>query len=196
MGNLVLTNQQDRYNSGEFVLAQYKGPGQMHNIGSVSGILRQYNMTNYGRGRNGDFFLVHVDDMKHMNSPFIAVNEKNVKTVEKILQLQPKSTVKEGQNVSLDDVLNTQFVELSTPIMKVEEGTKDESEAIAEIQEIARVVTSEGKVLKRSEALSPKDFADMYGFSHYLQVVAKVKSGELLSYRDGNDKMYVYHVED
>ena len=50
--------------------------------------------------------------------------------------------------------------------------------------------------MKRSEAMTPKDFAEAYGYTHYLQVVAKVKSGELLSYRDEHDKMFVYHMED
>ncbi|TXI88542.1 MAG: hypothetical protein E6Q36_05300 [Chryseobacterium sp.] len=196
MSSTALTNQQDKYESGDWFIAQYKGPGQMHNIGSLSGVLKNYNMTIYGRGRNGDYFLVHKDDLNHKNSLFVAVPEGQTKAVEKLLQLQPKSTARAEKTHSLE-VLQEKVAELTTPV--VEEKTEDEikaEEAITEIQDIARLVVSEGKALKRSEAMTPKEFADAYGYTHYLQVVAKVKSGELLSYRDEHDKMFVYHMED
>lgn len=190
MSSTALTNQQDKYNSGDWFIAQYRGPNQMHNIGSLSGVLRQFDMTIYGRGRNGDYFLVHRDDLNHKNSLFVAVPENQTKTVEKLLQLQPKSTTVSSE------VLKQKVAELTTPVVeKTDEEIKTE-EAIAEIQDVARLVVSEGKALKRSEAMTPKDFAEAYGYTHYLQVVAKVKSGELLSYRDEHDKMFVYHMED
>ena len=194
MSSTALTNQQDKYNPGDWFIAQSKGPNQMHNIGSLSGVLRQFDMTIYGRGRNGDYFLVHKDDLNHKNSLFVAVPEGQVKTVEKILQLQPKTIVTAEQTHSLD-VLQEKVAELTTSAAKTEEEIKVE-EAVTEIQDIARLVVSEGKALKRSEAMTPKDFAETYGYTHYLQVVAKTKSGELLSYRDEHDKLFVYHMED
>ena len=195
MSSTALTNQQDKYNSGDWFIAQYKGPNQMHNIGSLSGVLRQFDMTIYGRGRNGDYFLVHKDDLNHKNSLFVAVPEGQVKTVEKILQLQPKTIVTAEQTHSLD-ILQKKVAELTTSAAAKTEEEIKVAEAVAEIQDIARLVVSEGKALKRSEAMTPKDFAETYGYTHYLQVVAKTKSGELLSYRDEHDKLFVYHMED
>lgn len=191
-GNTV-PNQQEKYESGDWVLVQYKGPNQTHNIGSLTGVITKYDMTVYGRGRNGDFFLVHKDDLNHKDSKFIAVPANKVKTVEKILKLssiEVKSKVIEPSKAKVEEAI-AEIVE--------EEPTEQEKkveEAVDEIQDIARQVVSEGKILKRSEALSPTEFAEVYGYTHRLQVVAKVRSGELLSYKDANDKMFVYHVED
>lgn len=195
MSSAAQTNQQEKYDSGDWFIAQYRGPGQMHNIGSLSGVLKQFNMTVYGRGRNGDYFLVHKDDLNHKNSLFLAVPENQTKTVEKILQLQPKSSTKAEKTVSLN-ILQEKLDELITPVVQQTEREIEVEKAVEEIQDVARLVVSEGKALKRSEAMTPKDFAEAYGYTHYLQVVAKVKSGELLSYRDEHDKMFVYHMED
>ena len=181
---------QQRYESGDFVLAQYRGANQTHNIGSPSGAIVKYEMTIYGRGRNGDFFLVHKDDVVHKDSKFVAVPNETTRTVEKILHLTPL-TLKKVETAQVKEAIKELTTETESTAFE-----KIEAAAVAEIEDIARQVISEGKILKRSEAISPSAFAEMFGYTHYLQVVAKVKSGELLSYKNEKDKMFVYHVED
>ena len=73
--------------------------------------------------------------------------------------------------------------------------TETVDEAVKEVQEIARKNVAEGRLLSKDEAMSPSEFAKEFGYSHHLQVVAKVKSGELLQYEDDKGQKLVYHVE-
>ena len=53
-----------------------------------------------------------------------------------------------------------------------------------------------GRVLSKAEALPLKEFQDTYGYSHHMQVLSKVKSGELKSFKDEDDKTFIYHYDE
>jgi len=55
---------------------------------------------------------------------------------------------------------------------------------------------SGGRVLSKAEALPLKEFQDTYGYSHHMQVLSKVKSGELKSFKDADDKTFIYHYDE
>lgn len=190
---IVGTNLQEFYNSGDFVLAKYAGPQQIHNIGSPSGVIAQYDMTIYGRGKFGDIFLVHKDDIKHKNSNFIELNGTAITAAEKLLSLQPKTNAKTQEKKAVAEVEKTV---LGVVKESLSEAETEVANAVKEVEEAARINTAEGEVLTRDTAIPASEFKEQYGFTHVLQVMAKVKSGELLSYKNEEDgKTYVYHVE-
>jgi len=194
-GSVVEMTKQDsndlqaKYNSGDWVLAKYNGPEQTHNIGSPSGVIAKFGMGIYGRGRNGGIFLVHKEDTLAKYGRFTAISGGAVAAAEKMLGLTPPviHTVSAKAVAAVEEVANVKT------IAPVETKTDD---AVEEVMDIARVVVAEGRVLKRSEALLLSDFTEQYNFTHHLQVQAKIRTGELLSYRNEEGKMMVYHVED
>jgi hypothetical protein len=177
---------QDLYNSGEFVVAKYNGPRQIHNVGSPTGIIAQYNMTHYGRGRNGDIFLAHKNDIGGPSKKFIMLEGGAKEAGEKLL----------GLTSPVKTVLKPKAVEKVIEPEVVESEETDINAAVAEVEDIARQTIAEGEILTREKAIQLNEFKERHGFTHVLQVMAKVRSGELLSYKNEEDgKTYIYHTE-
>ncbi len=193
------TNLQEQYDSGNFVLAKYVGPSQTHNIGSPSGVIAQFGMGIYGRGRNGDIFLVHKDDAAAKYGKFTVLSGGTIGVAEKMLGLKPKAI--EGAEVAVVTTPEAPVVVAAVePIVELVENPVEEAalltEALDELVAVANTNGTNDSPLKRSEALIMKEFVPRFGFTHQLQVMAKIKSGELKSYKNEEGKTMVYHVED
>lgn len=200
--------KQELFDSGRYRVVRYNGANYTHFIGSPTGVIVADNLTSYGRAKDGNYLLVHVDDIKKTPNTFVVVSGDELEKAMAELELKPvvestatvvaNTPVTQSAKVVSDETTAVQpkSTEVDDEIEKAIEKTEEVDEAIKEVEEIARVNLAEGKVLTRSEALSPKDFAEQYGYTHHLQVMAKVRSGELLSYEDETGKKFVYHVED
>lgn len=182
------SGMQKLYDSGEYRVVRYNGPNYVKFIGSPTGVIVKDGLTSYGRGKNGSIILVHKDDINKQPSLFTVLKDEELTKGEKVLGLSHviESTVKVIPNTAP-----------STAGIATRHDLNDETvdEAVAEVEEIARKNVAEGRVLSKDEAMSPSEFAKEFGYSHHLQVVAKVKSGELLQYENEDGQKLVYHVE-
>ena len=192
-------NLQEQYDSGNWVLAKYMGPSQTHNIGSPSGVIAQFGMGIYGRGRNGDIFLVHKDDTQAKFGKFTVVSGGAVTAAEKMLGLTTPGAKKVAP-VAAPIVAPTVVIEIepevNDDVIVPVSVTQMEQEALEEIREVATDNGTNDTPLKRSEALPMKEFVPRFGYTHQLQVMAKVRSGELKTYKNEDGKSMIYHVED
>ena len=178
---------QSLYDSGNYDVVQYQGRTYTHNIGSPTGVIAQDGLSIYGRGQSGAYLLVHKQDIEKAPNIFVRLSGEALAKAQKSLNLTNPTVAKVSATKSIKEVK-----EIEAIVSKQSEIDAD----IKEVEAIAREKVAEGKVIKRSEALSLKDYAEEFGYTHHLQVLAKVKSGELLSYEDENGKPMVYHVED
>jgi len=176
-------------------LAKYVGPNQTHNIGSPSGVIVNYNMTIYGRGRNGDVFLVHKDDATHKEKKFMALAGGAITAAEKMLNLKPAGSSPKVNRVVVPEEFQPKVI-IEDVVLSEDPVNEDLEVALAELKEVAEVNGTNVVPLSKSEAMLMKDFVTAYGFTHQLQVMAKIRSGELFSYKNEDGKTLVYHRED
>lgn len=206
---LTMEKIQEFYNSGKYKLVRYNGQNYTSNIGSPTGIIAQDSLHNYGRGKNGDFFLVHTADIAAAPTVFTILAEgseaqrvaasklgitlNEVKSVaKKVTQVEVKeetTTVTTQVELAGDEEFANEF-----------EEEPEEEEVVEEVQTTPQPVNDDSagfKALTREQAIPMADFRDAYGFTHHMQVQAKIKSGELKSYRDEDEGItYVYHYEE
>lgn len=192
-------NLQELYDTGNFVFAKYIGPSQTHNIGSPTGVIVEYGMGVYGRGKNGDIFLVHKKDTDKKFGKFQVIEGGAVNVAAKMygVMLTPVNVTPVVAAKTAAPVVESVEVE---SVLELAENTIEESakltEAVNEIVAIAQENGTNDSPLKRSEAMLIKDFVPQFGYTHQLQVMAKIRVGELKSYKNDDGKTMVYHVED
>lgn len=256
---------QSLFDSGKYKLVRYSGRTYTTSIGSPTGVIAQDGLRNYGRGKHGDYLLVHVDDIQKTPQNFILIQvgsigyqealakyglqedamsqqassiagqravkkaEQDVKDAEQraedIQEAAESGNLIDGvvqDGVEGDAEMNLSKVDSlrgeNAPAKEnneTEESRETESrqaqsknEALqteernaetrhlksGEAQSNERVVgDTGGRILSREQAMPLKDFQDSYGFTHHMQVMAKVKSGELQSYKDDDGKTWIYH---
>lgn len=186
---------QDLFDSGKYKLVRYEGRDFTTTIGSPTGAIVKDGLKNYGRAKSGDFLLVHIDDIQKTPQTFIIL-EKGSEAYQLALR---KFGLTEAVPVqSVRSVQKEKVVEKSKIEAVVEEEEKEQKTVEKKQTEELLSDTSDagGKLLSKSEALPLTDFRDAYGFSHHMQVMAKVRSGELKSYKTENDENMIYHYDE
>ncbi len=201
-------NLQALYDTGNFVFAKYIGPSQTHNIGSPTGVIVEYGMGVYGRGKNGDIFLVHKKDADKKFGKFQVIEGGAINVAAKMygvnitpVNLTPTTPVVAAKTVApVEEAFVPKNIVESEAFEEVVSGASTESDKLTEaLDEIIAVASESGtndSPLKRSEAMLIKDFVPQFGYTHQLQVMAKIRVGELKSYKNDDGKTMVYHVED
>lgn len=190
---------QKLYDSGNYKLVRYTGRNFTTTIGSPTGVIVKDGLKNYGRGKTGDILLVHNDDIKKAPTIF-AVLQKGTEGYEEGIRkyelTEPAPKVKataksEAVKPEMDSYKQHEVVTEKTVI---------EHNEVAPEQEFTKIDPEEmkdtgGRLLSKDEALPLKEFQEKYGFSHHIQVMTKVKSGELKSFKDEDDKTFIYHFD-
>lgn len=189
---------QELYDSGDFEVVRYVGPGYTHTIAPVTRAIVKHGMTTYGYGKSGVYFLAHVDDIKAAPNRFVKVEGSELKTALENLGLEAKR-----QKVNHVET-NAEIVNTLLGMMRAVDEVTEEAKSAEDINEnpsqsdkLDEPVKDEGKLplLRATEALPIAEFTQLYGFTHHLQVLAKVRSDELKSYKDEEGKLYVYHLD-
>ena len=191
---------QKLYDSGNYKLVRYTGRNFTTTIGSPTGVIVKDGLKNYGRGKTGDILLVHVDDIKKSPTMF-SVLKKDTDAYQEGLRkydiTEPESkskvavttkaeAVKPEQPVKKEVIVESEEVEVHKEVKPEQDFKKIDPEEMKD---------TGGRLLSHDEALPLKDFQEKYGFTHHMQVLAKVKSGELKSYKDDDDKTFIYHFD-
>lgn len=187
---------QDLFNSGNYIPVKFVGHNYTATIGSPTGVIVADGLKSYGRAANGDYILVHKTDVQAAPQKFVLL-EKGSEGYNATL-LKYGLTEVEARSVKVAKVEKVKIEEV-----KVVESVKPEEQAIViDVKEVEKPATKEeledagGEVLSREQAIPMVDFRDKYGYSHHMQVQAKIKSGELKSYRDEDEGItYVYHYD-
>jgi len=180
---------QKLYDSGNYKLVRYNGRTFTTTIGSPTGVIAKDGLKNYGRAQAGDILLVHTDDIKKTPQVFTLLQKDTepynvgLKKYE-LTDSAPKAVSKKTATVA--EVKAT--VEPTVEVVTIEE------KKIEKINE-EELKDTGGRLLSKDEALPLKEFQEKYGFTHHMQVLAKVKSGELKSYKDNEDKTFIYHYD-
>lgn len=180
---------QKLYDSGNYKLVRYNGRTFTTTIGSPTGVIAKDGLKNYGRAQAGDILLVHTDDIKKTPQVFTLLQKGTepynvgLKKYE-LTDSAPKAVSKKTATVA--EVKAT--VEPTVEVVTIEE------KKIEKINE-EELKDTGGRLLSKDEALPLKEFQEKYGFTHHMQVLAKVKSGELKSYKDNEDKTFIYHYD-
>lgn len=194
------SNLQELYDTGNFVLAKYLGPTQVHNIGSPSGVIAEFGMGIYGRGKHGDIFLVHKDDTRKSYNKFLALEGGSAVTASKILNIniaQASKKAKTEEQKVVEEIVDEADVVDDVRVYEEPVVTPDVVvEALNELRETADTIGTNDTPLTRANAMLLKEFVPKYGYTHQLQVMTKIKSGELLSYKNEDGKTMVYHREE
>lgn len=193
---------QKLYNTGNYKLVRYTGRNFTTTIGSPTGVIVKDGLKNYGRGKTGDILLVHVEDIKKSPAMFTVLKkdtdgyEEGLRKYD-ITEVEPKSTKEKA-------VAKAEAIKPETPVKK--EVTVEEPEPVEVTKEVVpeqdfkKIDPEEfkdtgGRLLSKDEALPLKEFQDKYGFNHHIQVFAKIRSGELKSFKDEDDKTFIYHFD-
>lgn len=213
---------QDLFDSGKYKLVRYVGREFTTTIGSPTGVIVNDGLRSYGRGKSGDILLVHVDDIQAAPTVFTVLAKDTVgyaegmskydlqeKSMSKITSVAAQAaidkaveSVQEAANIETQTEGTPQAEEApkvaASPIV-VETVEADVSGAkVAETVDTEEVATAEGNstvLLSKENALPLKDFQREYGFTHHMQVLAKVRSGELKSFKDADDNTLIYHFD-
>jgi len=187
---------QDLFNSGNYIPVKFVGHNYTATIGSPTGVIVADGLKSYGRAANGDYILVHKTDVQAAPQKFVLL--------EKGSEGYNATLLKYGLTEVETRTIKTVKVEkLKVEEVKEVESVKPEEQAeVSDAKEVKQSVNKEdledagGEVLSREQAIPMADFRDKYGYSHHMQVQAKIKSGELKSYRDEEEGItYVYHYD-
>lgn len=193
------------WNTNNFSVVQYNGQNYPRLLGSPTGIITQYGIRDYGRHKNGDYVIIHKDDIEAKPELFIVVQDEDI--IAQVLldyMIEPgyepiqvnlsfNTVSKEPEKIA--DVLELGDVELSSPELFDDEENDNEveknnsSEQKEEDNGLPR--------LTRSEAMQLNEFTETYGYNHRLTVMAEVNRNEptLKAFKKGK-KTYIYHDED
>lgn len=212
-GNQEIT-MQSLFESGNYKLVRYVGRNFTATVGSPTGIIVKDGLKSYGRGKNGDYLLVHVKDIESAPTVFTVLSKDSTQYQEALEKygLKEKTMAKEITSVAAEAAVSGSTPEPTLTDSKVDVNPAKEevevSNVVAVAPEDVTVPTTEvtnpkdeiddagGRVLSKAEALPLKEFQDAYGYSHHMQVLSKVKSGELKSFKDEDDKTFIYHYDE
>lgn len=199
------------FDSGKYKLVRFNGHKYTATIGSPTGVIAKDGIYNYGRGGDGDYLLVHVDDIEKAPTIFTILAKGSaayreamqkyrltetvtpsvqkleaVKAETKVAQKKEEATLVK-EEIEEDEIDDERFVE---EVEEEEEPLAEQRFALPKEQNEEEAI----KFLTRDNAMKLADFRDEYGFGHHMQVLAKVRSGELFSYKDDDDT-YIYHIQ-
>lgn len=177
---------QDLYNTGNYTIVRYNGHVHTATVGSPTGIIAKDGLRNYGRAKAGDYLLVHVADISHSPTLFTLIDKNTEMYKMALAKFGIEETIKNEKSEPTK----------KEKVSKAQSSEEAVTEPVEQKEQVepTPVDTNEGLVLTKENALPLKAFQEKYGFTHHLQVLAKVKSGELYSYKD-DDTTYIYHVE-
>ena len=226
------TTVQNLFDSGNYKLVRYSGRDFTTTIGSPTGVIVKDGLKSYGRGKSGDYLLVHTVDITKSPTTFTllakgstAYGEALVKyglteeetpvnsIADKAAISDAEKTVKEAEQASNGQNDNVAPVNTPDTIQASVKKTTIAQEKVADVKpdlngedgEPAKNPVNdnvsadraevEGQLLSKANALPLTEFRDRYGFSHHMQVLGKIKSGELKSYKNGSGETLVYHFD-
>jgi len=213
---------QSLFESGNYKLVRYSGRNFTATVGSPTGVIVKDGLKSYGRGKDGDYLLVHMKDIEAAPTLFAVLSKSSTQYQEALEKygLKEKATMaKEITSVATKaaiqrakDAVTQSNLEPTLTDSKVDVNPAKEEVEVSNTAPVApedvTVKTIEvtnlkddindagGRVLSKAEALPLKEFQDTYGYSHHMQVLSKVKSGELKSYKDEDDKTFIYHYDE
>lgn len=183
------------YNSGDFEFVRYMGPSYNHIVAPVTRAVIAYGLKDYGMARKGNILLVHKDDIKA--KPHIFVKLKEGSPVHKTQLARIGYT---GKTSKPESVKTVKTIEKTYDEPTVVEKTKNESiensEKTNEVTSTIDDVDNSLPIINKSNAITLDEYAEQYGYTHRLQVLALVKSGKLKSFKNDEDKTLVYTVDD
>ena len=216
---------QSLFDSGNYKLVRYTGRKFTATVGSPTGVIVQDGLRSYGRGKDGDYLLVHVKDIANAPTLFsvlakdstqyqealvkYGLQEKNIMAKE-VISVAARAAIQKAEDSVAEVSEGNAKPALTDAKVDVnpEKETAQKSNIVAVATEDVTVKTTEvtnpkdeindagGRVLSKSEALPLKEFQETYGYTHHMQVLSKVKSGELKSFKDEDDKTFVYHYDE
>lgn len=220
---------QSLFDSGNYKLVRYVGRNFTATVGSPTGAIVQDGLRSYGRGKNGDYLLVHIKDIQAAPTMFTVLSKGTVQYQEALVKydLKEKTVIaKEITSVASKAAIARAEGAVDTPVEeqlnptdnKVQVNSENEMAVVENIVPVAKedvtVKTTEvtkpkeekptkeelsdagGRLLSKADALPLKEFQETYGYTHHMQVLSKVKSGELKSFKDEDDKTFVYHYDE
>lgn len=197
------------FDSGKYKLVRYSGHRYTATIGSPTGVIAKDGIYNYGRGSDGDYLLVHVDDISKAPTVFTILAKDS--------QAYKEAATKFNLNLTAPEVIQKTVAakaKVAEPVLNVAEVEEEDTEEAPVVDErfvdepeveesvseqrfsLPKEVNQDEaiKFLTKDNAMKLADFRDEYGFGHHMQVLAKVRSGELFSYKDDDDT-YIYHIQ-
>ncbi len=220
---------QSLFESGNYKLVRYSGRNFTATVGSPTGVIVKDGLKSYGRGKDGDYLLVHMKDIEAAPTLFAVLSKSSTqyqealekyglkeKTVmaKEITSVAAKAAIQRAED-AVTEATNADVTSNPEPALtdsKVDVNpAKDEVKASNVVSVAPEDVTarttevtnpkdeindSGGRVLSKAEALPLKEFQDTYGYRHHMQVLSKVKSGELKSFKDADDKTFIYHYDE
>lgn len=195
---MTMEKIQELFNSGKYKLVRFNGHTYTATIGSPTGIIAKDGLYNYGRGKNGDIFLVHVDDISKEPTTFTILSSGSDAYNQGLtkFELSANKVEKKSKPVEVKVEVPVQEEPEEEEILSDVEEEEEPIQPQREKEESTSLI-HETKRLSRAEAIPMADFRDAYGFTHHMQVQAKIKSGEILSYRNEDENLtYVYHYEE
>lgn len=194
---------QQLFDTGEFEVVKYVDFGTSTRIiGLPTTAAMRYGKQSYGNAKPGTFLLVHKDDIKAAPQKFVVITNQSVyqSALESLGLQKPQQFLRENviqaptnivvidEKAALNELLNETFEEEVPEVILVESAPVIEQEGIVLAGNSLYVR------LKRSEAMPLAQFRDTYGFTHHIAVMARVRTGELKSFKDGTIT-YIYHDE-
>lgn len=167
--------------TGNYTFVTYNGKSYTHTIGSPTGAIAKDGMFSYGRGYAGKVILAHNADIAASPALFVPLTGDALKEV---MATVPTKTVKAAPKVK--EVKTADIVIVNDD---------DDDDVVNDDDDTVNLQTDlEG--LTKDDALSVTEYTARYGYTHHMQVIAKVRSGELLSYKDEDGKTMIYEVEE
>lgn len=112
------------------------------------------------------------------------VNEPNV-TAETVDEEQP-------QEPKVTEEAPTVVETVTADVSGAKVAETVETEDVADVKGNTEISSA---TLSKADALPLKEFQQQYGFTHHMQVLAKVRSGELKSFKDADDNTMIYHFD-
>jgi len=216
---------QSLFDSGNYKLVRYVGRNFTATVGSPTGAIVQDGLRSYGRGKNGDYLLVHIKDIQAAPTMFTVLSKGTVQYQEALVKYDLKEkTVMAKEITSVASKAAIARAESAVEVQpnptddKIQVNPTKEETVVENIVPVAKedvtIKTTEvtnpkekkptqeelsdagGRLLSKADALPLKEFQDTYGYTHHMQVLSKVKSGELKSYKDEDDKTFIYHYDE
>ena len=216
---------QSLFDSGNYKLVRYVGRNFTATVGSPTGAIVQDGLRSYGRGKNGDYLLVHVKDIQAAPTMFTVLSKgtaqyqealvkydlkektvmaKEITSVasraaiaraESAVEVQPNPT---DDKIQVNPTKEETVVENIVPVAKEDVTVKTTEVTKPKEEKPTKEELSDagGRLLSKADALPLKEFQETYGYTHHMQVLSKVKSGELKSYKDEDDKTFIYHYDE
>jgi len=183
----ILDKSSELLFSGNYQLVTYTGGGYPHPVGSPTGVIVADGLSVYGISQKGKYLLVHINDIAARPDLFTVIDVTDSIYVDAAKAL----------NVDLDYQPIVPVAQIIPTFTHVDDGSliilepEDETEEFIHTDKV-EVNGIVGDIIKKEDAMLLTDFRDKFGYTHHLQVMAEIKSGQLKSEKR-NKKLYVWH---